>query len=400
MTTQSTGSNNALLAAGVVGLVVSLVIVLFKLVGEGHAAFNTTSDGMMWGLPVAVYVFFVLTSTGLTFVASMAMVFGLKDFYPIAKRCVWLAVATLVAGFTALAFELGHPFRMLWAIPVSFQYKAPLNWMGVFYSLYLVFLLLKFRKMHADDWDSRTSRNLGIASLLAVIVAHSTLGLVFGMMAMRPFWYGGLIPVYFLVTALLSGLAFAVLFTHLAHRSMGAAVPAPVRELLAGSLPKVFAFALGVVLLFSVSRTITGLWSNAEGLQAFHWMIGAPWFWIEMAALLVAFVILLTPGMRSGVGAQVLASLLVIVALFIGRYEYMIGGQVVPLFKGSWVPEFIPYTPSLTEWMLALLAVGVTLTIYALGDRVLNLSAQPRAFPARPRASGPEGAGKTELPVT
>lgn len=382
MTTQSTGSTNALLAAGVVGLAVSLGVVLFKLMGEGHAAFNTSSDGVSWGLPVAVYVFFVLTSTGLTFVASLAMVFGIKDFYPIAKRCVWLAVATLLAGFTALAFELGHPFRMLWAIPTALQIKAPMNWMGTFYSLYLVFLLLKFRKLHADDWDSRASRNLGLASLVAVVIAHSTLGLVFGMMAMRPFWFGGLIPVYFLATALLSGLAFAVLFTHLAHRSTGAAVPAPVRELLAGSMPKLFALALGIVLLFSVVRTVTGLWSNAEGLQAFRWMVGAPWFWIEMVALVVAFVILLTPGMRSRAGAQVLASLLVIVALFIGRYEYMIGGQVVPLFKGSWVPEFIQYSPSLAEWMLGLLAVGMTFTIYALGDRLLNLSAQPRAHHA------------------
>jgi hypothetical protein len=46
--------------------------------------------------------------------------------------------------------------------------------------------------------------------------------------------------------------------------------------------------------------------------------------------------------MRSGVGAQVLASLFVIVALFIGRYEYRIGGRSC-LFKGLWVPEFIPY---------------------------------------------------------
>lgn len=378
MTTQTTGSTNALLAAGVVGLAVSLGVALFKMMGEGHAAFNTTSDGMMWGLPVATYVFFVLTSTGLTFVASLSMVFGLKDFYPIAKRCVWLAVATLVAGFAALAFEIGHPFRMLWAIPASFQLTSPMNWMGVFYALYLVFLLLKFRKMHAQDWDSAASRNLGIASFLAVVVAHSTLGLVFGMMAMRPFWYDGLIPIYFLATALVSGLAFALLFTHLAHRST-AAVPAPVRGLLAGSLPKLFAFAIAVVLLFSVMRTITGLWSNADGLEAFRWMVGSPWFWIETGAYVAALLMMLSPGMRSGVGAQMLASVLVILALFIGRYEYVIGGQVVPLFKGSWVPEFIAYTPSLTEWMLALLAVGITLTVYALGDRALNLSAQPQA---------------------
>ena len=47
------------------------------------------------GLPPATYVFFVLTSTGLTFVVSLATVFNFEQFYPIAKRCIWLAISTL-----------------------------------------------------------------------------------------------------------------------------------------------------------------------------------------------------------------------------------------------------------------------------------------------------------------
>jgi molybdopterin-containing oxidoreductase family membrane subunit len=377
MATKAIGNINTVLAAAGAGLVVSLAVAVFNLMGQGHAAFNTTSDGIAWGLPVATYVFFVLTSTGLTFVASLAMVFGLKDFYPIAKRCVWLAVATLLAGFTSLAFELGHPFRMLWAIPLSFQYTSAMNWMGVFYTIYLVFLLLKFSKVHAGDWDSGASRKLGLASFLSVIVAHGTLGLVFGMMAMRPFWYGGFIPVYFLASAFLSGLAFAVLVTYLAYGFRQDNMPSSVRALLTGAFPKLFALALGIVLLFMAARTITGLWSNADGLEAFDWLVTSPWFWVEVVAMVAAFVTLLVPALRSQATTQVRASVLVIVALFIGRYEYMVGGQVVPLFKGSWAPHFVDYTPSLTEWMLVLLALSITFGIYAFGERLFNLGAQP-----------------------
>jgi molybdopterin-containing oxidoreductase family membrane subunit len=265
---------------------------------------------------------------------------------------------------------------MLWAIPLSFQFTSPMNWMGVFYTLYLVLLLLKFQRMNAGDWDSGASRNLGIASFLAVIVAHGTLGAIFGMMAMRPYWYGPLIPVYFLLTAALSGAAFAVLITYIAYGSQDH-MPEKVRALMTGPVPVAFAAVLGITLIATISRAATGLWSNADGLQVWDYIVGTPWFWLEMIGLVLALFILLSPAMRNDGKMQLAASLMVIVALFIGRYEYVIGGQLVPMFKGSWVPGLIDYTPSFTEWMLVLLAVSVTFALYAIGEKMFNLSAEP-----------------------
>jgi len=378
------GMVNAVALAGIAGVVVSLALVFMNMMDQHHASFNTTSDGIVWGLPVATYVFFVLTSTGLTFVASFGMVFGIKEFYPVAKRCVWLAFATLVAGFTALAFELGHPFRMIWAIPTSFQIVSPMNWMGVLYLAYVAFLLLKFQKINAGDWDSPASKKLGIASFVAVILAHATLGTVFGMMAMRPFWFGGMIPVYFLLTALLSGIALTVLMTYVAYGFSRDGMPPALQDLLKGttstlygSMPVIFATVLGVAIVALTARTATGLWSHQDGFQAFDWMVASPWFAIEVIGMLVAFFLMANPGTRAGVGSQVAAAALVLVGLFIGRYEFVIGGQVVPVFKGAWVDGFVEYAPSATEWLLAVLAISLCLAIYAFGEKKLNLGAAP-----------------------
>jgi Ni/Fe-hydrogenase subunit HybB-like protein len=374
--TQTTRPVNGILGLAGAGLVIGLGTAMLNLMSDGHAAFNTASDGVIWGLPVAVYVFFVLTSTGLTFVASLAMVFGINDFYPIAKRCIWLALATLIAGFAALALELGHPFRMIWAIPLNFQYVSPLLWMGVFYLAYMVLLLLKFQKVNGGDWDSGSSRTLGVLSFGTVVFAHATLGAVFGMMAMRPFWYGPMIPLYFLLTAAVSGAAFAILVTYIAYGSLQG-MPEKVRRLMTGAMPKVFAAVLGIALVATLSRVATGLWSNADGLQAWRTVVGGPWFWIEMAALVVAFYLMVGAATRNQGPMQLGAALLTILALAIGRYEYVIGGQIVPLFKGAWVPGLIDYTPSLTEWMILLMSVSITFVLYALGERSLNLSASP-----------------------
>lgn len=355
----------------VAALVATVIFAFYMLMTEGHASFNTSSDGITWGLLVVVYAFFVLTSTGLTFVASMAMVFGFKEFYPIAKRCIWVAVITLLAGFAALALELGHPFRMLWAVPLGVQIHSPMFWMGVFYSAYLVFLLLKFQKVSTGDWSSGTSKALGIISFVTVVIAHGMLGALFGAIAIRPMWFGPLIPVYFLLTAALSGTVFAILITYLTYGGEKA-MPDKVRSLMRGAMPKAFAAVLGIVIVATISRTGIGLWSNIDGLQVWNHVVHTSWFWVEMLFVFGAFAMLLM-----GTGA-LLPAVMVIVALFIGRYEFVIGGQMVPLFKGTWVPGLIQYAPSMTEWAVMVMAFAIVFAGWAFGERTLDLGAAPQ----------------------
>lgn len=383
-TATPSGLVNTVTIAGLVGVVVSLALVLGNMMGQGHAAFNTTSDGIVWGLPVSTYLFFVVMSTGLTFVAAFGMVFGIKEFYPVAKRCVWLALATLIAGFTALAFELGHPFRMLWALPTSFQIYSPMNWMGVLYGAELLFIIWKLQKLESGDWNSDASKKLGMASFIAAILAVAMLGSVFGMMAMRPYWFGGMIPMYFLLSALLSGIALITLTSYVAYGFERERMPAALQDLLKGttstlyaSIPVVFATVIGITLVALTLRTATGLWSHQDGFQAFNWMVGTPWFALEAIALIVAFVLMVNPGTRSGQGAQIGAAVLVLVAMFIDRYLFVVGGQVVPVFKGAWISDFVEYSPSLTEWMLAVLAISLCFAIYGFGEKKLRLSDAP-----------------------
>lgn len=369
--TQGSGAVSAVLMAGLAGLVVSLGIAFFNLLSGGHGAFNTGSDGVSWGLPVVNYVFFALTSTGLTLVASVAMTFGNRAWYPIAKRCVWLSLVTLVAGFASLALELGHPFRMLWAIPLNAQLVSPLNWMGIFYAVFLVLGILKFLRIHNGDWNSSTSKQIGLAALVTELLAGGMLGMAFGAMAMRPMWYGNLVPLYFILTAACTGAAFAMLVTRLSYDSEDT-MPTQVRTLMRGPLPTAFAGLLGITILVIGYRTAIGLWSNADGLQVWDVIVASPWYWIEAALLIGAFFLLLQRK------ALVVAALMVIGGFFIDRYDFVIGGQLAPLFKGSWVPDLIAYTPSVTEWMLTLLAFSIAFFGWALGEKMLRLDAAPQ----------------------
>ena len=364
--------------AGIV-LAVSLALSLASIAWQGHAAFNTSNAGVTWGLPIITYLYLVLAATGLTFIASLAMIFGFEEFYPVVKRCVWLSLAMLIAGFTALALELGHPFRMLWALPTGMQYVSPMFWMGVFYTLYLVLLAWKFQRIQSGDWHSPLSFSIGLASFVSVVIAHSTLGLVFGMMSMRPMWFDGFMATYFLVVAALSGAAFIVIFTYLAYGFRQEKMPKPLRALKSGTtLPKVFATMIGLTIMMLVDRTVTGLWVNLEGFQVYQEMarsfVYQLGFW---GGLVLPFVLMLSPRHQREARWQVLSASLVMVGLYIGFFGYVIGGQRVPMFKGAWVPELIDYVPSITEWTIAVAAFALAVTIYAFGEKFLNLAAAP-----------------------
>ena len=376
MTTQAqaTGSVNTIMMAGAAGLVVSLGLAFANLMGSGHAAFNSGSAGVTWGLPVVTYVFFSMASTGLAMVAAMAAMFGAKQYSPLIKRCTWLSIVTLVAGFASLALEMGHPFRMLWAVPLNFQPASALVWMGIFYSICLVILAIKFAKMHGGDFSGE---GLTKAGFVGEVLALGTLGSAFGLMAMRPVWYGADVPILFLACGAVIGVAFAVLINQLTYGMDDKSMPEGVRKVMTGSLPNLFAGALGIYLVFLLFRTVNGLWTNAEGFEVVHAMTKSPWFIIEVLALLAALFIMITPAMRIAGNMQVAAAVAAILGMFIGRYEYIVGGQLVPMFKGAWEPAMISYTPSMAEWMTTVMAFSLVFAGWAYGEKALNLAAAP-----------------------
>lgn len=357
------------------------LFVLTMLFTVGHASFNTSSDGINWGIAISTYVFFALTSSGLTMIAALPMVFGFKQFQPVAKRCIYLAIITLVAGFAVLALELGHPFRMLWAMPTGLQVQSPMFWMGVFYSIDLVLLIWKFYLIWQEDWDSPLAHFLGAASFVCVIFASGMLGMVFGSVAMRPMWFGSFTSIYYMLTAALSGAAAIVVTTYMAYDFDRKRMPEPLKSMAESpDLPKVFATLIGIALVMILTRFWTGLWSNLDGMEGFHALVRDPLFHAEIwLGLALPFWMMLSPSMQTQPGKQMIAAFLVLGAMFINRYEFIIGGQIVPMFKGNWTSSLIAYTPSLTEWALTVFGFAIALGLYALGEKAFRLSDVPAA---------------------
>ncbi|MBM3569834.1 MAG: polysulfide reductase [Alphaproteobacteria bacterium] len=363
-----------LMLLGAAGAGLGLAFVFYALLVDGHAAFNTSSD-MAWGSPIAFYLFFLLTSSGLSIVASLDTVFGLRVFHPVAKRCVWMSIVALVAGFSVLALEIGRPFRMLWALPVGMQFHSPMWWMGVFYSLDLALLCAKFWLMHTRRWHAPGTHGLSVLSFVISILAPGTLGLVFGMMAMRPAWYSPIMPMYFILTGFVGALAFVLFFTAVLPNQRRK----PNEALFDVLLPRLFFVSLLAVIGMRFGQIVTTLWSNYEGMEA-HWLsLDSALFKIEiLVGLALPALLTATNGMRANRALVMLAGFAYLIGNFFGRLELLINGQKVPLFKGYWA-GYVDYWPSLTEWMLVPAGIGIYLFLYGAGEWLLRLAeAEPR----------------------
>ena len=377
-----------MLYVGAVIAIIAFAFSGFMLMTQGHAAFNMDAN-VAWGLPISTYVYFALMSSGLTLLAALAMVFGFKQYYPLVKRAIWLAIITLVAGLAVLAMEIGHTFRMLWAIPLNLQVESAMFWMGVFYLADLIFLLWKFQRMERGDWSSKLSRQVGIAGFIAVVLAAGTLALVFGMMSMRPFWYDPTLPVWFYATAALTGVAALVFFTYLSYGMKLEHMPKALRMDMEGPLPRLFLILLFITLVMFLARLTTGLYANATEVNVVwaDYLLASGWFHLGVwGGILLPFVLLLARGLRQSPAIQMLAAVLVLVGMFIERLYFVVGGQVVPLFKGTWERDLVAYVPSPTEWVLTVMGIALVFALYALGERLFNLSDMPQEEPGEAEA--------------
>jgi molybdopterin-containing oxidoreductase family membrane subunit len=149
---------------------------------HSHHAYNVTREHP-WGLLIAMYIFFVVSSTGLCIVGSLGDVFGFQDYMAMSKRAILGSIVTILAGFAVIAFEIGHPVTMLIYNVLSPGLTSAIWWMGTLYGLYLTFMIIEFIFLMRNDM--KNARIFGLTGLLVGLAAHSNLGGVFGFLNAR-----------------------------------------------------------------------------------------------------------------------------------------------------------------------------------------------------------------------
>jgi molybdopterin-containing oxidoreductase family membrane subunit len=375
---EASGSGKYTAAIGLLGLLTVIGVAAgIHSIYAGHEHTFGVSREVPWGVLIAAYVFFVVTSTGLCIVSSIGHVFGFKNFNPIAKRAVFMSICTIVAGFLVIAFEIENSWRMPVGNVIGANATSNIWWMGTLYGAYLFFMLIEFVMLQKNE--HRKAMGFGLAGLLTGIVAHSNLGAVFGLLNGREFWHGPYMPIYFITSAAMSGCIAIIFFTYLAYRANNWQMSDDLKKSL-GAVANVGALLLAIIVFFTSWKMITGVTGNPPGkYEAIMSLVNGPYalnFWggEVLLGMVIPFVVIMLVRGRN-MHALFFASLAGMVGIFFMRYDLVIVGQLIPHYHGMGLvdyPEFLSYSPSLHENLVVLGGIAFCLMLFLMGEKLFR----------------------------
>jgi molybdopterin-containing oxidoreductase family membrane subunit len=355
---------------GVLGLGILIgLLTVYKVFTVGFVLYAKT-DILVWTLPIAAYVFFSLTSTGLAFVSSIPVVFGIKRYQPIEKRTALLEISVLLAGFTCLFLHLGSPWNAVYFV-FSPNPASPLWWLAMLYGIYLAVLLASFWKMYTGE----PSKTLGIFVFFIAIATATTLGWLFGLPDARPVFNAQFLTMYLPLTGFASGIAAVILF-NMAYYHFADNPLSEGQDNLFNDLAKLFGIVIGATLIFFIWRSIVGgISSSGVEFAGFRHTMDSGWYHLALwVGLVIPLVLMAVPVIRTTKWGKVSASVFFLVGMLAGRIEFVLGGLVMPTGpKAEGQPQFVSYWPTIWEVFVVLFALSVLLFVYTFGERNLKL---------------------------
>ncbi len=363
---------NLFMALVIVSLLALFAIGVTNYLMHGHHAYNVTREHP-WGLLIAVYIFFVVSSTGLCIVGSLGDVFGFKDYMEISKRAIFGSIVTIVAGFAVIAFEIGHPVTMMIYNVLTPGLTSAIWWMGTLYGLYLTFMIIEF--VFLLKHDMKMARIFGLTGLLVGLAAHSNLGGVFGFLNARVISNGVFYPTYFILTAFITGIFLAFIMYGFRYKLN---FTESGKKMLT-NLAKIQGLLISILIFFVTWKMLTDIYGGMPNRAevAMH-ILASPTFWAEVIlAMVIPLFIILKSGGRNVTG-MFWASLSGMVGVFFMRYNLVHDTQLKPLQmmkikEYQLAPTWVDYFPSSSEIMISLGGLGLCLMLYYVGTKVFNL---------------------------
>ncbi|HUO78899.1 MAG TPA: NrfD/PsrC family molybdoenzyme membrane anchor subunit [Steroidobacteraceae bacterium] len=196
-----------------------------------------------WSILIVIYPYITGVVAGAFILASLVKVFNVVEVQPIYRLALLTALAFMLIAPMPLQLHLGHPerayeiyltpqptsamamfgFVYLWylmgilLIEVWFEYRQELIQMGqrgrgLLGALYRA-LSLYSRDLSpaALEFDKKASKIVTIIGIPSAFLLHGYVGFIFGSVKANPWWGSVLMPIVFLMSAIVSGIAMVML---------------------------------------------------------------------------------------------------------------------------------------------------------------------------------------------
>jgi len=323
---------------------------------QGHAHTINTSNLVPWGLQITTYIYFVLISTGCTFVNFFGYMFFQQRYKPFASRVIFLGIMTAAAAFFSLATEMGRIDRM-YNFMLSPNPSSPMFWMGVWYTCYFIAIVMEYINIQTN----KHSNKVMWGAFFIAVITHSTLGSLLGAVSSRAYYYSALLPIYFLFIAFLTGGALTAIVAAITVRQKKMDAAFHLEPFV-----KFLRIGLGLALLVGFWRTAIGLAGHVDGSEVFVLTAANNIIFGLGVAVVVPFLML---RMKQSAGWVAFTGLFIMVTQLKTRNDLVVGGFKVPLFRVYDMPEVIHYTPSIYEFLVLLASICLVSVLYIICEK-------------------------------
>lgn len=335
------------------------------------------NDQVSDGLYLGNFAFLVGVAAAAVTVVFPAYVYHHKALHEVTVLGEMVAVSAVIMANLFVLSHLGRADRAWHMAPIIGIFNFPDAMLPLDALVLMGYLLLNlvcgFYFLYTKYTGGRMNHSwyipLVYVSIVWALSIHTVTAFLFNTMPARPFWHVGMLPIQFIATAFAAGPALIILIFLIIRRNTKLAIADEAINLLS----TIVTFSLGIALFLLMSEVVTELYHPTEHTQGLEYlMFGVhglgplvPWFWAALAANIVAFVMLLIPGVRKDYRLLPVACVLIFAAIWVQKGS----GLLVPGYIPSPIGEFSNYLPTTLE-------VLVTLGNWAIGFFILTILAK------------------------
>jgi Ni/Fe-hydrogenase subunit HybB-like protein len=369
-----------------------------------------------WSLMIVMYPYITGFVAGSFIVTSLYHLFGKKEFQPVARLALASSFCFLLIAAMPLQLHLGKPLRGI-NVMITPHFSSAMAGFGILYTFYLAIVSLEVwfvyrreiietarrsrglkRHLYAAlalftydtspealEIDHRAVKILTAIGLPSACMLHGYVGFIFGGVKANPWWSTPLMPIIFLLSAAVSGVALLILLYQVTARIWRR----PVERQTVNALASWLWFFLILTVTLELLEIIMLAYERSE-----EWAIIAPllttrlqfsFISLQMIIgslipfILLAIVVSMSAYLHDRVRntLTVAASLLLLLQVFAMRWNVVIGGQ---LLSKSLRGLRAGYEPQLFDREGILVAIALFVIPFVLlyvFDRVLPIEPEP-----------------------
>src|SRR5512139_3951741 len=340
---------------------------------HGLIATNMRNE-VSWAFYVTNFTFLVGVAAAAVLLVIPAYVYHWKPIKEVVVLGELLAISALVMCLLFILVDMGRPDRFLHIMPLLGTPNFPrslLTWDALVLNTYLIVNLvlvsyLMFKTYRGESYDNRIFLPLVLLSIPVSISTHTVTAFLYNGMAARPYWNASILAPRFIASAFCSGPAVMIILFQVLRRTNGL----PIKDEAIWKIAELMSYAMFLNLFLLGAELFKEFYSATEhlsytqylwqGLDGHRTLV--PYAWLSLAASVVAFVLFLIPRTRRNYVTLNLGCLLIWAGVYIEKGM----GLIIPGFTPDTLGQIYEYTPTATEWAIALGIFGVGFLILTI----------------------------------